>query len=99
MKFIRNKSVNKLTKEEFADNFGIAIKDKTQILKYLQSFNEPSAYTSQPVIDKFTGKELERVNNAFSDGVYTWYVSEIYHFEKYNLKLNDDFVEYVLAKS
>ncbi len=64
----------------------------------MKSFSEPSAYTSQPIIDRFTNRELDEINNAFLDGIYTWYATEIYHFEKYNLKLNDEFIEYVLNK-
>ncbi len=99
MKFIRNKSVNKLTEEEMKANFSaVEIDGKQEILKYMKSFSEPFAFTSQPVIDKFTNKEIENINNAFSDGEYTWYASEIYHFEKYNLKLNADFIEHVLNR-
>ncbi|HAJ96412.1 MAG TPA: hypothetical protein DCO72_01575 [Ruminococcus sp.] len=100
MKFIRNKSVNELTEEEMRVNFSATeIDEKQKILKYMKSFSKPFAFTSQPVIDKFTNKETEKINNAFSDGEYTWYVSEIYHFEKYNLILNSDFIEYVLNRS
>lgn len=98
MKFIRNKPVSEISDNEISDNFlSLEIKNKSQILDYMKSFSEPTAYTSQPVIDRFTHLELNKINNAFSDGVYTWYMSEIYHFEKYNLKLNDDFIEYVLS--
>ena len=97
MKFIRNKPVSRISNNEMQDNFlSLDIKNKSQILSYMKSFSEPSAYTSQPVIDRFTNQELDKINNAFSDGTYTWYATEIYHFEKYNLKLNNDFIEYVL---
>lgn len=100
MKFIRNKPVREISNDEMQDNFlSLEIKNKSQILIYMKSFLEPSAYTSQPVIDRFTNQELDEINNAFSDGTYTWYADEIYHFEKYNLKLNDDFIEYILEKS
>ncbi|MEE0265274.1 MAG: hypothetical protein UD936_06560 [Acutalibacteraceae bacterium] len=99
MKFIRNKPVWELSDDEITDNFlSSEIKNKSRILSYMKSFSEPSAYTSQPVIDRFTNQELNKINNAFSDGIYTWYADEIYHVEKYNLKLNDDFIEYVLNK-
>ncbi|MGN1457590.1 MAG: hypothetical protein ACI4XP_06515 [Acutalibacteraceae bacterium] len=99
MQFIRDKYVNELTKEELADNFlSEPISEKAKILEYMKSISEPYACTTQPVVDVFTNEELEFVDNGFSDGVYLWYKSEIYHFEKYNLKLNDDFIEYVLNK-
>ena len=73
------------------------IEHKQEILMYLKSFPE-CAFTSQPVYDKFTKQNLDSVDNAITDGIYTWYKSEIYYFEKYNLKLNNDFIEYVLDK-
>ena len=63
----------------------------------MKSFS-PSLFTSAPVIDVFTDEEVTTADNGYSDGEYTWYESEIYHFDKYNLKLNDDFIEYVLNK-
>ena len=44
-----------------------------------------------------TKEQFYKANNAHSDGVYQWYEDEIYHFEKYNLKLNDDFIQHVLS--
>ncbi len=85
------------------DDFSKYINDdvpsyKKQVLDYLKRHG-PCSFTSQPVYDKFSGKEVFAADNAHSDGYYTWYESEIYHFDKYNLKLNDDFIQYVLAKS
>ena len=70
---------------------------KEEILAYMKRFPF-SAYTSQPVYDFFTGEETAPADNQRTDGVYIWYESWIYHFEKYNLKLNDDFVQYVLSQ-
>ena len=79
MKFIRNKPVREISNDEMQDNFlSLEIKNKSQILIYMKSFLEPSAYTSQPVIDRFTNQELDEINNAFSDGTYTWYADEIF---------------------
>lgn len=73
------------------------IKNKERIIAYLRKA-PVSAYTSAPVADALTGEIISEADNARSDGTYTWYESEIYHFEKYNLKLNDDFIEYVLNR-
>lgn len=70
---------------------------KKEILNYLKSFGV-SAYTSQPVYDILTGEEVFSADNAHTDGVYTWYESEIYYFETYNLKLSKEFIEYVSAR-
>ena len=34
----------------------------------------------------------------YTDGEYSWTSEEIYHFEKYNLELNEDFVKKVIEK-
>ena len=73
------------------------IKDKVRIIDHLRK-TPISAFTSAPVVDVLTGEIVGESDNARSDGIYTWYESEIYHFEKYNLKLNDDFIEYVLNR-
>lgn len=61
MKFIRNKPVSEISDNEISDNFlSLEIKNKSQILDYMKSFSEPTAYTSQPVIDRFTHLELNK---------------------------------------
>lgn len=98
-KFIFNKSIRKMDIAEFERNISkTPVENKQKILDYLKRFPE-SAFTSEPVKDKYTNKVVYDANNARSDGEYTWYENEIYHFEKYNLKLNDDFIEYVLKRS
>ena len=98
-KFIIDDDITELSKDDFKKIISDkSIKQKDIILQYLKKFPY-SAYTSQPVFDKFSGEEVFEADNAHTDGVYTWYESEIYHFEKYNLKLNDDFIEYVLNKT
>ena len=59
---------------------------------------QPAACGSISFIDKIKNNVVNDSDNAFYDGEYTWYTPEIYYFEKYNLKLNDDFIEYVLSK-
>lgn len=73
------------------------VNDKERIIAYLRK-SPVSAYTSAPVVDVLTGEIVGESDNARSDGTYTWYESEMYHFEKYNLKLNDEFVQYVLNR-
>jgi len=98
-KYIFDKSIEELKKDEllkFTSNF--AIDNKDVILSYMKRFSE-CAFTSAPVKDIFSGELVCNANNARTDGVYQWYENEIYYFEKYNLKLNDDFIEYVLKRS
>ena len=50
------------------------------------------------VID-FQTKEWTNIENLdYETDNFYWNTSDIYHFEKYNLKLNDDFIEYVLNR-
>ena len=70
---------------------------KMAILKYMRSFPH-SAYTTAPVYDRITGEVVRESDDQITDGTYIWYESWIYHFEKYDLKLNDDFIEYVLDR-
>ena len=84
-----------MSKEEFNKNTTKnPVDDKYKILEYLKRF-EDCAFTSQPVYDIYNGEKISDADNAKTDGVYTWYQSEIYHFEKYDLQLNDDFIRYL----
>lgn len=87
-----------MTNAEFKENTTHYTKnEKTALLQYMKAYS-PCAFTSQPVKDVFSGKIVADANNARSDGEYRWYESEIYHFEKYNLKLSDEFIRHVLSK-
>lgn len=98
MLYLLDKALSKMSDAELKNIMSdTEIPDKQKIIKYLKSF-EKSSYTTQPVIDVLTGEKLDFVNDMRSDGVYSWSDSEIYHFEKYNIKLDDNFIEYVLSK-
>lgn len=98
MLFILKQNLDDISKEELeAITSNKEIPEKHKVLEYLKSFGK-TAYTTARVVDLFTGEEQTFIDDARSDGVYTWYDSEIYHFEKYNLKLNDDFIEHVLNR-
>lgn len=97
-KFIVGSNIRKLERDKLRQICSSeAIPEKEKILLYLKQF-EPCAFTSEPVRDLFNGKIVLDANNGFSDGEYRWYASEIYHFEQYNLSLNDDFIEHVLQQ-
>lgn len=98
MKFLFKKPVEELSLSEFKKLMSDKpIQEKNKILNYLNKY-KPSAFTSEPVFDKITGEQVYEVDNGHTDGTYQWYESDIYHLRKYNLKLNDDFIEYVLSK-
>lgn len=93
---VSDKSIKKIGVSEFSKIISEnPIDEKEKVLEYLKKFPEV-AFTSEPVRDKYSNKIVYDADNARTDGKYTWYESEIYHFEKYNLKLNDDFIQHVL---
>ena len=99
MKYLLRKPIRKMTTEEFESELSsYAEPVKKTVLQYLKSF-EPCSFTSESVRDIYSKEIVESADNARSDGVYRWYDSEIYHFEKYNLKIDDDFIHYVLNQA
>ena len=98
MKFAISTSIRNLNKEELLKRCTDgAILEKNDILEYLKSFS-PNCYSSALVNDILEDQETDISEVGYTDGEYIWYSSWIYHFEKYNLKLNDDFIAHVLSK-
>lgn len=75
---------------------GKYIPEKDKILKYLKSFS-PDCAAGMCLVDEITGEEVGIGVEGYEDGVYYWDTREIYHFEKYNMELQNDFLEYVLS--
>lgn len=99
MKYVTDISVDKLIGVEAEKIRSVyAETEKEKILEYFSRF-DPVLFTSQPVIDAFTGERVGAADNGYSDGEYTWYKSEIYYFQHYNLKLHKDFIDHVLKHS
>ena len=74
----------------------IRLSDKEKILEHFKKYSSESAVLSQSACDYVTGKNLPNSILCYTDGIYVWTNEEVYHFNKYNLKLNDDFLNYVL---
>ena len=72
-----------------------AVDDKDKILEYLKAF-EPDCAAGMSLVDEVTGEIIDTGVNGYEDGQYYWDTRHIYHFEKYNLKLDNDFIAYVL---
>ena len=98
MKYIFGSNIEKMSEEEFNSACSREIPNKAAILQYLKSF-EPEGYTTAYLRDKITGEIISEGFAGYTDGEYQWYDYWIYHFEKYNLKLNDDFIAHVLSKT
>lgn len=99
MKYITDITVEDMPNmavKEIREKYSAA--DKKRVMEYFGKF-DASLFTSEPVVDVFTGEQVADADNGFSDGEYTWYKSEVYHFEHYGMKLRTDFLEYVLKAS
>lgn len=72
-----------------------AIPEKEQVLKYLKSF-DIDCTAGMSLLDEITGEDVGVGVNGYEDGDYYWDTRHIYHFEKYNLKLDERFVHHVL---
>ncbi len=66
-----------------------------KILKYLKN-GKTTFVTSQIPRDIFTGKNIGSDLRIFTDGVFSWTNEELYYFEKYKIKLNEDFISSAL---
>lgn len=97
--YIMERSEEKMTPQELQERTSSPIANKDELLAYMRSF-PLVAFTSQPVVDVFTKQEQpDLIDNAMSDGVFTWYMSDIYHLEKYNFRFDDAFMQHVLSKT
>lgn len=72
-------------------------KNKDIIIAYLKNGKRTAESPSRP-IDLITGKSLNMSLAMQSDGMYTWRSDFVYYYEKYNLKLNPDFISHVLQQ-
>ena len=75
---------------------GDEIAQKAKVLNYLKS-SKPSYFTTAKIIDNISKQELHQTDNVYTDGVYEWSESDIYHFENYNMPLCGTFIEHINA--
>lgn len=79
---------------------GFPCAEKKTVLNYLKERGEEYAALTCSAMDYISDKPINGASlKSFTDGEYLWSNEEIYHFEKYDLKLNDDFVKYVLEQT
>ena len=71
------------------------IKDKEKIVKYLE--NGIVVATSPGIITDVLSPNNEVIGNEtwYTDGKYIWCSELSYYIEKYNLKLDDEFINYI----
>ena len=72
--------------------------DKKAVIDYLKSFKY-RASCPKSAIDCFTGEEISPSFKVYDDGEYCWADFLVYHIEKYNIKLPQDFVNKIMTKT
>ena len=72
------------------------IREKDRILQFLKNGTYNGVRCSS-IYDYIKNEPTFKNINLYTDGVYEWDDEEIYHFEKYNMKLEDEFIKYVLS--
>lgn len=89
------------TKTSFLLNKFLYSKDnKDAIKKYMCKRDFVTAASTKKVYDAIAKTTDENYCCVYySDGKYEWNSAEIMYFEKYNLKLNDNFIQHVLNKT
>ena len=77
---------------------GSPIPEKQVILRYLNNAPQQGICASS-MYDIVEKHSTFKTRKFFDDGVYEWTNDEVYHFEKYNLELDPEFIQYVLKKA
>lgn len=70
------------------------IDNKEKILDYLKT-GKDNGIRCSVVYDYVKDESMSETIKLFTDGEFNWDSEEIYHFEKYNLRLNEDFIKKV----
>lgn len=73
---------------------------KSAIIEYMKQRKYVISASSARVID-FAGNDQQidqYCRTTYSDGLYLWTANDIYYFEKYGMRLNEDFINHVLEQ-
>lgn len=84
--------------EFFQNNTPMDPEDKKKILEYFKK-GQHAGYAFIPSVDMVTGEEIyELCDDLIADGIYSWNRTLPYHFEKYDIPLKQEFIDYVLDR-
>lgn len=80
------------------ENINIPLENKDRILRYMKRFKSTS---SSPAIvnDVITGERLSIPLECSNDGVFAWRSDIVYYLEKYDLRLDPDFIQHVFEQT
>lgn len=100
MKFITHYlELNERSNESLLDHRKPLPKDrKEKVLRYLKT-GKPCGIRCAGIYDYVAGDETFITIYAFTDGEYRWCSDETYHFEKYDIELDAEFISKVLSSS
>lgn len=73
------------------------IHEKQKVLSYMKCIR-PDAYAPASLTDCITGERMDIALYSCHDGIYHWRSDIIYYFEKYNLRLPDDFIQFAVER-
>ena len=77
---------------------GEPIKEKKIITQFLKNF-KPNFATSGFIMDYVKNQKIEKhYNMGYEYNGFYWNEEDIYHFIKYNMPLNQDFIDYVISQ-
>lgn len=80
------------------DNIDFKIERKGEILQYLQNQKFYDGVRCSTIKDFVKKENTHLPTTAYFDGEYFWDDEETYHFEKYDMRLNEDFVKHALKE-
>ena len=89
---IGNYSLADLISKGACDN----IPQKDSIIAYLRCGVVEAAAAGR-ALDIMTGERIPEEWLSYTDGTYHWDTSHIYHFDKYNIQLSEEFIQHVIA--
>ena len=74
--------------------------EKKKLLSYMNDRKYLFGASTKRITDRITGESVSSVCFLlFEDKEYKWNSPEIYHLEKYDLALSDEFIQHVLGKN
>lgn len=74
----------------------IPVDNKEKVLNYLKNGKDDGVCCSS-IFDFVSSSSTGNTIHCYTDGEFSWDDEEIYHFEKYNIKLDEEFISKIIA--